>query len=194
MRSRDFDLVLSANLRSTFLVCRAVGRALLERGREGRIVNISSQMGSVGYPRTRRVLRQQACGQRPDQGARGRVGAAWDYGQRSRADLHQDAAHRRDARRRGLPRGRDSPSADRSSRRGRRRHRRGRLSRLAGREADHRHRAARGRRLDRLVAPGEPCSLIRAPTSCLRRRPRRGRRPRRRSPRRAARAQCCRRR
>jgi len=46
----DFDLVLSANLRSTFLVCRAVGRVLLERGREGRIVNISSQMGSVGYP------------------------------------------------------------------------------------------------------------------------------------------------
>jgi NAD(P)-dependent dehydrogenase (short-subunit alcohol dehydrogenase family) len=46
----DFDLVISANLRSTFLVCRAVGRTLLERGRGGRIVNISSQMGSVGFP------------------------------------------------------------------------------------------------------------------------------------------------
>src|SRR5581483_635180 len=34
----------------TFLVCRAVGRALLDRGRGGRIVNLSSQMGSVGYP------------------------------------------------------------------------------------------------------------------------------------------------
>jgi NAD(P)-dependent dehydrogenase (short-subunit alcohol dehydrogenase family) len=46
----DFDLVVAANLRSTFLVCRAVGRLLLERGSGGRIVNISSQMGAVGYP------------------------------------------------------------------------------------------------------------------------------------------------
>jgi 2-deoxy-D-gluconate 3-dehydrogenase len=46
----DFDFVLAANLRSTFLVCRAVGRLLLERGSGGRIVNISSQMGVVGYP------------------------------------------------------------------------------------------------------------------------------------------------
>jgi len=46
----DFDFVLAANLRSTFLVCRAFGRLLLERGEGGRIVNISSQMGAVGYP------------------------------------------------------------------------------------------------------------------------------------------------
>jgi NAD(P)-dependent dehydrogenase (short-subunit alcohol dehydrogenase family) len=46
----DFDLVLAANLRATFLVCRAVGRRLLERSGAGRIVNISSQMGAVGYP------------------------------------------------------------------------------------------------------------------------------------------------
>jgi NAD(P)-dependent dehydrogenase (short-subunit alcohol dehydrogenase family) len=46
----DFDLVLAANLRSTFLVCRATGRLLLERRDGGRIVNISSQMGAVGYP------------------------------------------------------------------------------------------------------------------------------------------------
>lgn len=46
----DWDLVLDTNLRGTFLVCRAVGAALLERGRGGRIVNVSSQMGSVGYP------------------------------------------------------------------------------------------------------------------------------------------------
>ena len=46
----DWDLVLGTNLRSTFLVCRAVGAALLARGGSGRIVNMSSQMGSVGYP------------------------------------------------------------------------------------------------------------------------------------------------
>jgi NAD(P)-dependent dehydrogenase (short-subunit alcohol dehydrogenase family) len=46
----DFDLVLGTNLRGTFLVCRSVGAALLDRGRGGRIVNVSSQMGVVGYP------------------------------------------------------------------------------------------------------------------------------------------------
>lgn len=46
----DWDLVFNANVRATFLVCRAVGAGLLECARPGTIVNISSQMGSVGYP------------------------------------------------------------------------------------------------------------------------------------------------
>lgn len=46
----DWDAVLEVNLRATFLVCRAVGRALLAGGGGGRLINISSQMGSVGYP------------------------------------------------------------------------------------------------------------------------------------------------
>jgi len=46
----DWDAVIDTNLRGTFLVARAVGRRLLEARRPGRIVNISSQMGSVGYP------------------------------------------------------------------------------------------------------------------------------------------------
>ena len=37
-------------MRATFLVCRAVGDALLERGVPGSIVNMSSQMGMVGFP------------------------------------------------------------------------------------------------------------------------------------------------
>jgi NAD(P)-dependent dehydrogenase (short-subunit alcohol dehydrogenase family) len=45
-----WDAVVRVNLRGTFLVCRAVGRRLLRDGRPGRIVNMSSQMGSVGYP------------------------------------------------------------------------------------------------------------------------------------------------
>lgn len=48
--TEDWDLILGVNLRGTFLVCRAVGRRLLRDGRPGRIVNMSSQMGSVGYP------------------------------------------------------------------------------------------------------------------------------------------------
>jgi len=46
----DWDLVIDTNLRGTFLVCRAVGAHLLERGQGGRIIAISSQMGEVGYP------------------------------------------------------------------------------------------------------------------------------------------------
>jgi NAD(P)-dependent dehydrogenase (short-subunit alcohol dehydrogenase family) len=46
----DLDLLLDVNVRGTLLVCRAFGAALLEAGRPGRVVNISSQMGEVGYP------------------------------------------------------------------------------------------------------------------------------------------------
>ena len=44
----DFDLIVDTNLRGTYLTCRAF--APRSRGREGRIVAISSQMGEVGYP------------------------------------------------------------------------------------------------------------------------------------------------
>lgn len=46
----DFDLLMSVNVRGTFLACRAVGRRMIERGSGGSIVTLSSQMGSVGYP------------------------------------------------------------------------------------------------------------------------------------------------
>jgi NAD(P)-dependent dehydrogenase (short-subunit alcohol dehydrogenase family) len=46
----DWDLLMDVNVRGTFLACRAFGRRLRERGGGGRIVNVSSQMGSVGYP------------------------------------------------------------------------------------------------------------------------------------------------
>jgi len=45
----EFDLVMDVNVRGTYLVCQAVGEALVARG-GGRIINVSSQMGSVGYP------------------------------------------------------------------------------------------------------------------------------------------------
>jgi NAD(P)-dependent dehydrogenase (short-subunit alcohol dehydrogenase family) len=44
----DFDLVVDTNLRGTYLVCRAFAERVRNRG--GRIVAVSSQMGSVGYP------------------------------------------------------------------------------------------------------------------------------------------------
>lgn len=46
----DWDVLFDVNVRATFLVCRAVGAALLGRGVPGSIVNMSSQMGTVGFP------------------------------------------------------------------------------------------------------------------------------------------------
>jgi NAD(P)-dependent dehydrogenase (short-subunit alcohol dehydrogenase family) len=46
----DWDALFDVNVRATFLACRAVGDSLLRRGASGSIVNLSSQMGTVGYP------------------------------------------------------------------------------------------------------------------------------------------------
>ena len=46
----DWDLLFNLNVRAAFLACQAFGDALLTRGVGGSIVNMSSQMGSVGYP------------------------------------------------------------------------------------------------------------------------------------------------
>lgn len=48
--SADWDALFAVNVRGTFLACRAVGASLLRRERGGAIVNLSSQMGHVGYP------------------------------------------------------------------------------------------------------------------------------------------------
>jgi NAD(P)-dependent dehydrogenase (short-subunit alcohol dehydrogenase family) len=47
---RDWKLILETNVDGTFLACRAFGRILLAARREGAVVTVSSQMGSVGYP------------------------------------------------------------------------------------------------------------------------------------------------
>ena len=47
MSDEEFDDVLSVNLRSVFIACRAVARTMM-RGRWGRVINISSISGLVG--------------------------------------------------------------------------------------------------------------------------------------------------
>ena len=49
MSDEDFDEVLSVNLRSVFVACRAAARPMM-RGRFGRIVNIGSVTGIIGNP------------------------------------------------------------------------------------------------------------------------------------------------
>jgi NAD(P)-dependent dehydrogenase (short-subunit alcohol dehydrogenase family) len=50
MALEDFDAVMDLNVRATFVAAQAFGRLLLRAGRPGRLVLMSSQMGSVGYP------------------------------------------------------------------------------------------------------------------------------------------------
>jgi NAD(P)-dependent dehydrogenase (short-subunit alcohol dehydrogenase family) len=47
---QDFDATLAVNLKGTFFVSQAVGRAMIAGGRGGRIVNLSSQAGFVALP------------------------------------------------------------------------------------------------------------------------------------------------
>jgi NAD(P)-dependent dehydrogenase (short-subunit alcohol dehydrogenase family) len=47
----DFDTVMALNVRSTFFLAQGFARRLIEVGRSGSIINMSSQMGHVGGPR-----------------------------------------------------------------------------------------------------------------------------------------------
>ncbi len=46
----DYDAVFALNVRATFFAAQAVARRLVEAGRGGSIINVSSQMGLVGGP------------------------------------------------------------------------------------------------------------------------------------------------
>jgi NAD(P)-dependent dehydrogenase (short-subunit alcohol dehydrogenase family) len=48
VKVEDFDFVLSLNVRAAYFVAQAVARRLVEAGRPGSIINVSSQMGHVG--------------------------------------------------------------------------------------------------------------------------------------------------
>jgi NAD(P)-dependent dehydrogenase (short-subunit alcohol dehydrogenase family) len=50
MTVEDFDKVMGANARVAWLVCQAAGRVLLEQGRGGSVVLVSSVRGSLGHP------------------------------------------------------------------------------------------------------------------------------------------------
>ncbi len=47
-RPEDFDAVMDVNVRGAYFLTQAVAKGLLEAGRPGSLINISSQMGHVG--------------------------------------------------------------------------------------------------------------------------------------------------
>jgi NAD(P)-dependent dehydrogenase (short-subunit alcohol dehydrogenase family) len=46
----DWDAVMDGNVRGTWLVCRAAGRHMLQRGEGGRVILVSSTRGKLGHP------------------------------------------------------------------------------------------------------------------------------------------------
>jgi NAD(P)-dependent dehydrogenase (short-subunit alcohol dehydrogenase family) len=46
----DWQAVMDANVRGSWLLCRSAGRQLLEQGRGGKIVLVSSTRGRLGHP------------------------------------------------------------------------------------------------------------------------------------------------
>ena len=48
--AEDFDAVMDLNLRGAYFVTQAVAKGLIKVGRPGSLINISSQMGTVGGP------------------------------------------------------------------------------------------------------------------------------------------------
>jgi NAD(P)-dependent dehydrogenase (short-subunit alcohol dehydrogenase family) len=51
VKVEDFDAIFALNVRAAFFMAQAVARRLIEAGRAGSIINVSSQMGHVGAAR-----------------------------------------------------------------------------------------------------------------------------------------------
>lgn len=45
----SWDIILNVNLRAAFFLCQAAARRMIDAGTPGRIVNIASQIGEVGF-------------------------------------------------------------------------------------------------------------------------------------------------
>ena len=65
--AEDFDYVISINLRAAYFVAKSVAAGMVEAGRPGAIIHISSQMGHVPRRRPHRLQREQTRNRRVDQ-------------------------------------------------------------------------------------------------------------------------------
>ena len=110
MSDETWDLVLDVALKGTFHVCRSAARLLRVKDADAQP---QGRQHLVDQRHLRRRVQRELLGReggrdRPDEGARPRVGAASDQRQRGRAGLRRDAAHvgpRRRATRFGMPAG-----------------------------------------------------------------------------------------
>ena len=68
-----WDHVIDLNLKGLFFCCQAVGKVMI-RQKKGKIINVSSTMGSVGHDTEGSLFIEQGRGESPDQGAGDRMG------------------------------------------------------------------------------------------------------------------------
>ena len=101
----DFDAIFSLNVRAAFFMAQAVVRRLIEAGRPGSIINVSSQMGHVGAARRSVYCASKHAmeGFTKDDGNRAR--AARDTREQPRADVPGNADDATILREQGVPRG-----------------------------------------------------------------------------------------
>lgn len=128
----DFDLTVNVNLKGTFFTTQAVGKLMIAQ-KGGRIINISSQAGTVTLKGEAIYCMTKAAIALPG----GRMGAAQDRRQQRGADLHLDRRHTAVARRTGLPCACARPHSARPHRRPDRCSGNRRVPRFAGSVADY---------------------------------------------------------
>ena len=86
----DWDGVLDVNLKGCFLCRRRVARSMIETG-GGKIVNIASQNGVVGYYKRAAYCSSKAGVVNSDAGVGCGMGALSDYGECRGSDVYFDA-------------------------------------------------------------------------------------------------------
>ncbi len=142
----DFDFTVHANLKGTFFVSQKVAHGMIAR-KSGRIVNMSSQAGSVTLYGESIYCMTKAGDQSPDPLPGRRMGAARHHGEQRGADLHLYRRHGAGA---GGPRiqAQDAGAYSAGTHRGDPGRRgRGGVPGLGCRQSHHRHKHAGGWRL-----------------------------------------------
>ena len=133
----DFDFTVDVNLKGTFFTTQAVGRLMIAQ-KSGRIINISSQAGSVTLKGEAIYCMTKAAINHLTRCLAAEWARARHHRQQRCADLHLDRRHAAEPRRPGLPRACARPHPARPHRRPDRRRRHGGVPGLAGGIADHR--------------------------------------------------------
>ena len=98
----DWQAVMDANVRGSWLVAQAAGKRMIAQGDGGRVVLVSSTRGKLGLPNGYTAYcPSKAAVDGLTEGARLRVGQARHHRQRDRPDRVPLGAHRLDVRGRG---------------------------------------------------------------------------------------------
>ena len=88
----DFDYIVDVNFKGTFFMSQMAAKSMIESGVQGRIINISSQVGVVGWPPSSTLQRREGCRLPTHQIVSRRMGTARHHGQLGRTNRHPYAA------------------------------------------------------------------------------------------------------